>query len=53
MKRRIACVTCLIVLLACPTLLLTACHTVNGLGKDIETGGKKLQHASGESSQDW
>lgn len=36
--------------------LLPACNTVNGLGKDIEKGGQKLQEASGSpeaNKQDW
>ncbi len=27
-------------------LMLTACNTVNGMGKDIEKGGQKIQEGS-------
>ncbi len=41
MKRTIAAT-----MLAVFSLVLTACNTVNGAGKDIERGGEKLQDAS-------
>lgn len=40
------------VLLLSPLAML-GCNTVNGLGKDIEKGGQKLQNVSGEKSQEW
>ncbi len=31
---------------AAATLLLTACNTIEGAGKDIERGGEKIQGAA-------
>lgn len=39
-------------LLASP-LLTAGCNTFNGLGKDIEKGGQKMQNASGTQPQEW
>ncbi|MHB8882931.1 MAG: entericidin A/B family lipoprotein [Thermodesulfovibrionales bacterium] len=31
--------------------LLAGCNTVHGVGKDIESGGKAIEKASGKSNQ--
>ena len=41
MKKLIA-----LTLLAVSTLCLTACNTVNGIGKDVEKVGEKMQDVS-------
>jgi len=32
-------------------IMLLGCHTVQGLGKDIESGGKALERAGGGGKQ--
>lgn len=45
----------LLLLVAICIALLTSvgCNTFNGLGKDIEKGGQKMQNASGTQAQEW
>jgi predicted small secreted protein len=33
-------------IIAISCFLLTACHTVHGVGEDIESGGEAIQHVS-------
>ena len=37
-----------LLLLVVSGVLLSGCNTMNGMGKDIERGGEKVQNASGK-----
>ncbi len=37
---------CAILALACAVLFLAGCNTMQGLGKDIEVAGEKIQKSS-------
>lgn len=39
----------MLVLLGLSALLLTACNTMEGAGRDIKAGGKHLEHAAQEN----
>ena len=38
-------------LLASALLLLTACNTMSGAGKDIQKGGEKLENSANKKAQ--
>lgn len=50
--RKITSLALLVALVFC-TLASIGCNTFNGLGKDIEKGGQKMQNATGTQPQEW
>ena len=45
MRRQIA--TLVVVMMAC-MWTLSGCHTVKGVGEDVQSGGKAIERASGQ-----
>jgi predicted small secreted protein len=37
--------------IATSALVLTGCHTVNGVGKDVKSAGSAVSNASGENGK--